>query len=146
MNNQDFHKSITTDVSATEAFQKISCVSKWWTANFSGSANNLKDVFTLRFGDNKFTFKVTEVVPNQKLVWLTTDCYMPWLKEKTEWNNTKILFEISAGKNQTRIDLTHIGLVPGIECYNVCEEGWNQYFGESIPKLLTTGKGILFDD
>jgi len=146
MKNQDYHKSITTKVSAEEAFKKIYSVGKWWTANFKGSAKNLNDIFTLRFGKNKFTFKVVEVVPNKKLVWLSTDCYMPWLKDKTEWKNTKIVFEISEGENQTRIDLTHIGLVPGIECYNVCEAGWNQYFGESIPELLATGKGILFDD
>lgn len=77
---------------------------------------------------------------------ITTNCYMPWLKDKTEWKNTKIVFEISEGKKHTRIDMTHVGLVPGVECHNVCEVGWNQYFGESIPELLATGKGILFDD
>jgi hypothetical protein len=146
MKNQDYHKSITTDVSAEEAFEKICSVSKWWTANFEGSAKKLNDIFTLRFGENKFTFKVVDAVPNKKLVWLATDCYMPWLNDKTEWKNTKIVFEFSEAKAQTRIDLTHVGLVPGIECYNVCEVGWNQYFGESIPALLATGKGIFFDD
>jgi uncharacterized protein YndB with AHSA1/START domain len=146
MKNRDYHKSITTDVSAEEAFQKISSVNKWWTANFKGGTKNLNDIFTLQFGKNKFTFKVVEVVPNQKLVWLVTDCYMPWLNDKTEWKNTKIVFEISEEKDQTRIDMTHVGLVPTSECYSVCEGGWGQYFGESIPKLLATGKGILFND
>jgi Activator of Hsp90 ATPase homolog 1-like protein len=146
MENQDYHKSITTDVSAEEVFKKICSVNKWWTANFKGSAKNLNDIFTLQFGENKFTFKVVEFVPNKKLVWLVADCYMPWLNDKTEWKNTKIVFEILEEKNQTRIDMTHVGLVSGIECYNVCEVGWNQYFGESIPELLATGKGILFDD
>jgi hypothetical protein len=146
MENQDFHKSITTDVSAEKAFDKITSVNQWWTANFKGSAKKLNDTFTLQFGENKFTFKVVEAVPNKKLVWLSTDCYMPWLNNKTEWKNTKITFDISEENNQTRIDLTHVGLVPGVECYNVCEVGWNQYFGESIPALLATGKGILFDD
>jgi len=146
MKNQDLHKSITTNVSVEEAFEKIGSVSKWWTANCEGRARNLNDVFTLRFGANKFTFKVVEVIPNKRLVWLVTDCYMPWLNDKTEWKNTKIVFEFSEGKNQTRIELIHVGLVPSVECYNVCEVGWNQYFGESIPELLATGNGILFDD
>ena len=46
MNTQDYHKSITTTVSAEEAFTKISSVT-WWTANFTGSAKNLNDVFTM---------------------------------------------------------------------------------------------------
>jgi hypothetical protein len=71
---------------------------------------------------------------------------MPWLKDTIEWKNTKIVFEIPEGKNQTRIDMTHVGLVPGVECYSVCEVGWNQYVGESMPELLAAGKGILFDD
>lgn len=146
MENQDYFKSITTNVSAAEAFEKISSVNKWWTASFKGNAKKLNDIFTLRFGDNKFTFKVVEVIPNKKLVWQVTSCYMPWLHDKTEWKNTEIVFEITEEKNQTRIDLTHVGLVPGIECYSICEVGWSQYFGESIPELLATGKGILFDD
>ena len=146
MENQDYHTSIITDVSAEEAFNKICSVNKWWTANFKGSARNLNDTFTLRFGRNTFAFKVVEVVPNKKLVWLVTDCNMPWLNDRTEWKNTRIVFEISKEKNQTRIGLTHIGLVPDVECYNICEVGWKQYFGESIPALLATGKGILFDD
>ena len=146
MEEKNYHKTITTKVTAKEAFDKIRQVNKWWTANFKGRAKKLNDVFTVRFGENSITVKVVAVVPNKKLAWLVTECHMVWLTNKSEWKNTKIVFEISEGKNQTRIDLTHVGLVPGIECYNVCETGWNQYVGKSIPELLTTGKGILFDD
>ena len=146
MENLSYQKSIITDVSAEEAFNKICDVNKWWTANFKGSARNLNDIFTLRFGKNTFTLKVVEVVQNKKFVWLVTDCNMSWLNDKTEWENTRIVFEISEEKNQTIIGLTHIDLVPEAECYNVCEAGLEQYFGESIPALLATGKGILFDD
>ena len=51
-------------------------------------------------------------------------------------------WEISAKKNATQISFTHIGLVPGIECYNGCEKAWNFYVKESLFKLLTEGKGI----
>jgi len=146
MKNQDFRKGITTDISIEEAFNNISSPNKWWTANFKGSSKKLNDIFTLEFGENKFTFKVIENIPNKKLVWLTIDCFMPWLNNKTEWNNTKIVFEFSVIENKTQIDLTHIGLLPEVECYDVCKLGWNQYFGESIPSLLATGSGILFDD
>jgi hypothetical protein len=137
MNTQDYHKSITTTVSAEEAFTKISSVT-WWTANFTGSAKNLNDVFTMQLGESTLTLQVVEVVPNKKLVWLVTDCYMPWLKDTTEWKNTQIVFEISEGKHQTRIDMTHGGLVPGVECYNVCEGGWNRHL-EDLTAWLETG-------
>lgn len=146
MKQKDYHKSITTDVSPKEAFEKIGRVDKWWTKNFKGSTKNLNDVFTLQFGESTFTFRVEELIPTQKIVWLVTDCYMPWLNDKTEWTNTKIVFEIFESTTQTTIDFTHVGLVPEVECYSVCEVGWDQYFGESIPNLLATGIGILFDD
>jgi len=38
--------------------------------------------------------------------------------------------------------MTHIGLVPGIECYNDCEKGWDHYIRDCLFKLITTHKGI----
>jgi len=137
MNTQDYHKSITTTVSAKEAFTKISSVT-WWTANFKGSAKHLNDVFTMRLGESTLTLQVVEVVPSKKLVWLVTDCHLPWLKDTTEWKNTHIVFEISEGNQQTSIDMTHVGLVPGVECYNVCEGGWNAHL-KDLTAWLETG-------
>ena len=71
--NENYHKSITTDASAEEAFNKISSVDKWWTSNFKGSTNNLNDMFTLRFGDNTFTFQVVEVIRNGG--WVASSSY-----------------------------------------------------------------------
>jgi hypothetical protein len=50
-------------------------------------------------------------------------------------------FEISTVGDQTKINFTHIGLVPEIECYNMCVKGWDQYFKGSLYKLITEGKG-----
>ena len=38
--------------------------------------------------------------------------------------------------------MTHVGLVPGIECYEDCEKGWDFYIKESLFKFLTEGKGL----
>ena len=95
---QYYHKSIITNVSAEEAFIKISSVSQWRTANFKGSAKNLNDVFTVRFGENKVTLKVMEVVTNKKLVWLVTDCHMVWLKNKPNGIIRKLCLKFQKGK------------------------------------------------
>src|SRR5437660_10694350 len=138
MNTQDYHKSITTTVSAEEAFTKISSVTSWWSTNITGSAKNLNDVFTLRVGNSdKVTLQVVEVVPNKKWVWLVTDGQMLWLKDTAEWKDTQIVFEISEGTHQTRIDMTHVGLVPGVECYNVCEDVWNRHLKDMTTWIET---------
>lgn len=89
----------------------------------------------------KATFKVIEAIPYKNLVWLVRECYLAWLNDKTEWKGTKVVWDISEGNKTTRIEMTHLGLVPGVECYKDCEAGWNQYVGESLPRLLTTGEG-----
>ena len=145
MKDQDYQKSFTVNVTAKEAFANIVNVSDWWTSSFKGSAENLNDEFDVTFGKTTVNFKVIESIPFKKLIWKVTDCCLDWLNNKTEWKDTEIVWNISSEKNKTKIKMTHVGLVPGIECYNDCEAGWNQYAGESLPALIATDKGIIFE-
>ena len=143
MKQQDYHRTFTANVTAKEAYDNIVNVSNWWTNSFKGSAKNSGDTFGVTFGETKVAFKVVEAVPYKKLVWEVTDCYLHWLKNKTEWTGTKVIWDFSEEEKGTRVEMTHLGLVPGIECYKDCEAGWNQYVGESLPKLIAPGKGIV---
>jgi hypothetical protein len=86
--------------------------------------------------------KIVELVPNKKIVWHVIDCYKHWLKNKKEWKGTAMTWEISTQTDGTQITFTHIGLVPGLECYDGCENAWGQYINGSLFKLLTMGRGI----
>jgi len=142
MKNQDYNVSITVNATAQEAFKSINSVSKWWTEHLEGSSQKLNDEFTVRFGDvHVSTQKLVEVVPDKKVVWLVTDSNLNFAKNKHEWTNTKIIFEISKHANQTKISFTHVGLVPEIECYGGCSGAWDEYIDGSLFKLLTEGKG-----
>ncbi len=143
MDQQNYQCSIAADFTPNEAFEAIGQVTEWWVRDVEGNSKKLNDVFTVRFSNGTFvTFKVTESVPGKKIAWLVTDCYLPWLKDKTEWNGTTALFEISPLGDGTQVTMTHIGLVPGIECYEGCESGWNKYFKGSLFKLLTEHAGV----
>jgi hypothetical protein len=141
MKKQDYHRSFTTTVTAEKAYVNITDVAGWWTKSFKGSAKERNDIFEVSFGETKVTFKVIEATPYKRLAWLVDDCYLAWLSDKTEWKGTKVVWDISEENKATKIQMTHLGLVPGVECYKDCEAGWNQYVGESPPKLLTTGEG-----
>ena len=142
MIQQDYNISISANVTSQEAFDGICRVSEWWATDFKGNSQKPDDIFTVDFSGTWVTFKVVEFIPNQIIVWLVTDCYLAWINDKKEWLGTRLNWEITTENNTTQISFTHIGLVPGIECYNDCKEGWGFHIGKSLLQLLTEKKGI----
>jgi hypothetical protein len=139
---KDYHCSFTADVPAKEAFEKIARVGDWWAVDFKGSAKKTGDVFTVIFGETFVDFKISEAIPDKKIVWQVTDCNLHWIDNKKEWNGTEVVWEVSSDNGLTRVDMTHVGLVPGVECYEMCEPGWTHHIKDSLLKLITTGKGL----
>ena len=139
----DFHTTITVNASKDEALYKISQVNRWWKEDYKGNAGKLNSTFTVPFGDPSFVdFVVSEMMPGKKLVWKVTDCFLPWFRDKKEWNNTEVIFELSENENgKTRIDFTHKGLIPEIECYEVCQKGWTGHIA-TLESFINKGEGI----
>ena len=141
MKKQNYECSITANTSAHRAFESINHVIQWWAKNLEGKSEKQNDVFTVHFGETFVTFKVAESIPDKKISWHVTDCYLHWLEDKKEWNNTDVVFEILPENNSTKINFTHIGLQPQVECYNDCVKGWDQYVKGSLLELMTNDKG-----
>ena len=121
--------------------KKIGQVNLWWAKNFTGHAEKVNDRFTVRFGETFVDFLISEWVPNKKVVWKVTDCNLHWIKAKKEWKDTEVVFELSSKNGHCQLDFTHIGLVPGVECYEDCEVGWNGHVTESLAHFINEGKG-----
>jgi hypothetical protein len=137
----DFTTMFLVDQTPEEVFDAINNVYGWWSQDFKGASKNLHDEFEVRFGDVHYSkHRLIELIPNTKIVWLVIDSKLNFLKDKNEWNATTNSFEISKENNKTKILFTHFGLVPGIECFKDCSNGWNYYMG-SLLGLITTGEG-----
>jgi hypothetical protein len=137
MEKQNYNCVYSGNISPAAAADEINSVAIWWSEDFTGASEKAGDVFTVRFGKEIYkTFKITELVPEKKIVWQVIDCYMPWLNDKHEWTGTSVVWEISGKNGSTQVSMTHVGLVPEVECYNDCEKGWNYYLKESLFKLL----------
>ena len=80
-------------------------------------------------------------MPDKKLVYQVVDNKFNFVKDTTEWINTKLIFEIAKEGDKTEVKFTHQGLVPEYECYNVCHDAWSGYIRGSLQSLITTGIG-----
>jgi hypothetical protein len=66
---------------------------------------------------------------------------LTFAKKQDEWNGTKMIFEITQHGDKTKLEITHLGLVPEFECFEGCSKGWTYYLQSSLLPLITTGKG-----
>jgi len=144
MGNNDFNSSISAKISADDAIKKISNVPEWLGVTFTGNSEKQNDKFTVKMtGDSYFNFTVTELTPGKRVVWLVTDCHMPWYSDKKEWANTRLIFDLKENNGVTELNFKHEGLTPDVECYKDCASGWTHWIKTSLFSYLTTGKGVF---
>lgn len=142
MKTSDFSTTILVDQTPEEVFKAINNPRGWWSEEIEGSTNKLDDEFTYHYKDVHICkMKLTEMIRNRKVVWHVMNNYFNFTKDKSEWKDTQILFEIAEKDGKTQLHFTHLGLVPEYECYDACRQGWTNYINHSLYNLVTTGKG-----
>jgi hypothetical protein len=144
MAKQDFSMTLVFSQTPEQVFNAVNNPQNWWSGEINGSSHKLNDEFTYRYKDFHFSKqKVVEMIPNQKVVWLVTEGSINFVEDKKEWTGTKISFEIFEQDNKTHLRFTHLGLNPGIECFDSCSSAWTRLIGESLFSLITTGKAEM---
>lgn len=147
MNN--YTNTIEVKTTGNKAYKAlVHQIPLWWTEMFEGSSIQVNDVFTIRFGANIYkTMQVKESVPDTKVIWKVENSRiaLPELKNQKEWIGTTIVWEIEQNNENIQIKVTHLGLNPNIECYDICSNGWVQFLG-SLKLFLETGKGTPYKE
>jgi hypothetical protein len=141
MKKDGFTTSFTVEQTPDEVFAAINNVRGWWSGEVAGETNKPGAEFTYRYKDmHKTTQKLTEFVPGKKVVWHVTAAELTFVKDKTEWIGTDIVFEIARKDGKTELRFTHVGLVPAFECYGGCSGAWGALVEGNLRKLIETGK------
>lgn len=142
MKNKNYTSTIVVDKAVSEAMKSIQNFRAWWSEEIEGNTNVLGDTFFYHYKDvHLCKIKLEEEVPNTKLVYRVTANEFNFTKDKTEWVNTQLVFDLSSENGKTKIVFTHVGLVPGYECYAVCNDAWTSYIQGSLKEYIETGKG-----
>ncbi len=142
LKSQNYTTAFAVDQTPEEAFAAINDVRRWWSGNIEGSTNKLGDEWTYRYKDIHYSKqKITELIPGKRVVWHVLDSYLNFIEDKTEWNDTKITFDISKKGDQTEVRFSHMGLTPEVECYDACTNAWGGYVNSSLRNLISKGKG-----
>jgi hypothetical protein len=138
----NFSSTFTVDRTPEEALAAITDIRGWWSGEIEGSTDKLGDEWTYRYKDVHYSKqKITELVPGKRVVWLVLDSQLNFVEDKSEWNGSKITFEITKKGGKTEVRFTHVGLVPDHECYGACSSAWGSYINGSLRSLMLTGKG-----
>lgn len=141
MSTENYTYSLNTTKSAQEVFAHLINPKNWWMGIYNetidGKSEAVGDVFSFRAGQGMhYTVqKLIELIPHQKIVWRVTHSELSFLDKTAEWKNTQIIFEIESNERQTKVTFTHKGLVPEIECYQNCSNGWTLYL-QNLEKAL----------
>lgn len=148
MIDKSYNTSIEVKASPMCVFNCINDVPKWFAGKgFEGNSTKLNDEFIFRYGEGDHAHyskhKLVEVVTGKRVVWLVTESRIGWIqKNKEEWTNTRIVFDLTQKDNKTVLYFTHEGLTPELECYTEVEKGWNMIIGDWLYSFITSGKTI----
>ncbi len=141
MSKQDFTLTFSVDQTPEEVFNAINNVRGWWSGEIEGGTARLGAEFTYRVGDVHFSKqKIAKFVPGKKVVWHVLDARLGFVRRKSEWEGTDIVFEITKKGAKTEIHFTHKGLVSAYECYESCSNAWGMLVNGNLRKLIATGE------
>ena len=138
----DFTATFTVDRTPEEVFAAVNNVRGWWSGNIEGKTDALGAEFTYRYQDVHYTKqKLTEFVPNQRVVWHIEEAFLNFTEDPAEWVGSDVTFEITPNSDGAELRFTHRGLVPEFECFEACSSAWGFYVNGSLKRLITTGEG-----
>ncbi len=147
MSTANYTRSIVVAADPAAAFEAVTAgVAHWWTVP-DRPLEQIGDRAKFSFppGVSYWTFELMVADRPSRAEWKCVDALhvhegQPKAIE-TEWLGTKVIWNIQDGPDGTVITLEHVGLVPQLLCYEICEMGWDMFFLGSLKQYLDTGTG-----
>jgi len=148
MNHDDYTRNIVVLSTPNAAYKALTSeFDKWWTLD-TDSLSTVGDTIKFKFDTTYWVMRANTLSPN----YIELECIeahhihdgLPSSILK-EWEGTKLKWEIQEQDGNTKISLTHEGLIPSLDCFEICKEGWDYFFVTSLKKYLNEGKGSPYE-
>ncbi|MBL1080155.1 SRPBCC domain-containing protein [Nocardia sp. 2] len=105
----------------------------WWTADSTGTGDEIDGILQFRFAAGGFDMKVRELEPEKGVRWQVVD-------GPEEWIGTYVDFRLTQKDDYTIVLFRHEGWREPVEFMHHCSTKWGSYL-MSMKALVETGKG-----
>ena len=123
-----------------DALTTLDGLAGWWTPIVSGNpATGGEITFGFAGLDEEIVMCVDEASRPSTVIWrCLTNTGHP------EWEGTTVVFELETDNGSAGLlRFRHAGLIPRLNCYEVCESGW-EHFLSSLLDYAEHGEGSPF--
>lgn len=133
----DYTTSFVVERTPAEAFAAVVDPRSWWSSTINGRADEVGEVFNHAHEDvHRCSMQVTELIPGRRVVWHVVENYFSFTEDSTEWTGTDLVFDIVENGAGCRVTFTHVGLLPQLECYDLCERAWKGAVLGTLRRML----------
>jgi hypothetical protein len=140
----DYKTSLKVKANQVDAFNAVASeLDKWW-GKVDSPVSKEGDKFTVSFGSTKWRFEVTKYSEQDQINWrcIEAEHIVDELSDiEQEWLDTELFWTFTENGGEVEVSFVHKGLTPQLNCYNICEAGWNFFISTSLKNYLKTGKG-----
>lgn len=135
----DYAKQIHINATPEKVFSTLTVAAEsgaWWAPATGSAAEGGELRLTFEGISDPLILRVKQATRPSAVIWEAEACaFLP------EWVGTTLAFTLSpSGTGGCDLEFRHHGLVPQLECYEVCREGWDQYL-PSLRDYIQTGTG-----
>jgi hypothetical protein len=147
LNSENYSRDIVVSSTPEAAYRALTSeYHKWWTLA-ADAVTAVGDTIKFQFDATYWVMRVNLLSPK----YIELECVeahhihdgLP-ASILQEWEGSKLIWKIQVLDGMTKISLTHDGLIPSLDCFEVCKDGWDYFFVTSLKNYLNEGEGTPF--
>lgn len=140
--SSDYRCDLSLDAPAQAVYDAVTSPGRWWWTDVEPGAE-VGAVMRFNWAPAHYLdVRIDKLVPHAEVEWTCVAQHDENLPEPDEWVGTRLSFRLREAAGRTHLAFVHHGLQPRLDCYGVCERGWDHFLRGSLKPLAETGRGL----